>query len=314
MGRAFCLYRYHSFTHVPKEHRQAALANLIEVWSPFSETAYYVSWRAGHAMVWFWDAQRIDFSLLGEAALGAAFVLSETLPETVLLPAKNNGIYLQVCQEGTELQYWHDGLLLESQWYLARPSLSEQASFLRSIQYSANDATSIQTVDLDWLEQPWSGDVSWSSWLTKNEWRMGAVAVAVLLLILVWQEGRYWQAVVKTTQQKSQIVSLSDSLEPLINARNKIQVLQSWNQAVAAEIGQPQQIRLMNSVDSVLPSAAAAFIEWRYQRGQLEVLIDDPAAQPVQYVKSLQSLPVFSSVRTEKGRDDGQIRLVAEVR
>ncbi len=314
VGRALCLYRHHSFVHVPAEHRVAALENLLQVWSPFVDTGHFAIWRSGEAMVWLWDKNNIDFELCNELQLKSDTISTTAVaPESVFLPEKTEGLYVQACQAGYDLQFWQRGVLLGSQWHSSAPNETEQQLFLRSFGHANSGLAAVEYVNISWLEQPWAKDFAWREWFDTNEWRMGGVAVAVLIVVLLWQEGRYWHATLKADQYSQRVQELSTSLEPLIAARSEIQKLQSWNKLLVSALARPHQVQLMNLVDAALPSGNARFKEWHYQQGSLDMVIEDETAVPVEYIKRLQDVSLFSSVRSEKGRDENTLKIIVEV-
>ena len=67
----------------------------------------------------------------------------------------------------------------------------------------------------------------------------------------------------------------------------------------------------MDAVDRAIPSPDAQFREWRYQRGELTVLIEDRKPDPVSYIRSLEALPLFDQVKAKphRGRDRLEINL-----
>ena len=54
-------------------------------------------------------------------------------------------------------------------------------------------------------------------------------------------------------------------------------------------------------------------IRWHYQQGELKVVIEDAAADPVQYVRLVEELPVLADVRVEQARGRNRVELTMQV-
>ena len=182
VGRGLCMYRREDFSNVPRNKRRAAVELRIPVWSPFRRTGHHSVWAGGVAMVWFWDSDKVHVGdeLFGTPAAADAGV--RVVPETVFHPTRPDGIHLQACHEGCELQRWRDDILEDAFWFPTRPAEQDIAWF----QARTGDAEAHLPAELlpapaiPLLRDPWSSALSPREWFEVNETAL--VAAAVLLL------------------------------------------------------------------------------------------------------------------------------------
>lgn len=69
----------------------------------------------------------------------------------------------------------------------------------------------------------------------------------------------------------------------------------------------------MGEVDRTLPSPAATFHEWRYQRGELSIVIEDEDPDPIAYVRALEAHSLFDQVKAEHARKAGRLKISMRV-
>ena len=183
VGRGLSMYRSEDFGNVPRNKRRAALDLKLPLWSPFASTGHHCVWEGGKAMVWFWDADAVPATSAGPAHADPddnPDTLSTTAnsrtqprmrPETVFLRRLDDGVVLQPCREGFELQHWRDPrartLLLVRATPRTRPASRErpramghtdaQASQLTQPHPAiATSATDPQASASDLTHEPWS--------------------------------------------------------------------------------------------------------------------------------------------------------------
>ena len=108
---------------------------------------------------------------------------------------------------------------------------------------------------------------------------------------------------------------MQDRVGPLLEARNELLRLRRTNRALVALLNEPSQAHLMALVDRTIPSPEAEFREWRYQQGELTVVVEDPDPDPIAYVRALEEEPLFEQVRAEPARGgEGRLRITLRVR
>ena len=310
LGRGLCMYRCENFDHVPRARREAALRLQVPGWSPFDRTEHYAVWAGGDAMVWYWDAEAVDREALGaqvaEAGAEAAHCL--VLPETVFRPRLANGLCVQRCAEGYEIQYWQDSLLRSAVWSLEQPSAQRVALF------AERQGADGEAVEVDeFLPEPWAAEMSPREWLVANELRVAAGLALLLSTLLIWQEGRNWRLALASQGAERDFAAIQEEVAPFMAARNEHRRLSGINDRLDDLLREPSQAYLMGLIDQTLPNPEARFAAWHYQQGELKVVVEDPAADPVQYVRLMEELPVLADVRVEQARGRNRVELTMQV-
>ena len=254
------------------------------------------------------------------AQLSAAPVPAATglrvLPETVFLPRKPDGLHLQRCREGFELQYWRSDVLADAFWFPDRPDRRKLRWF---IDRQAGGAQALQSSKLgvaggELSPDPWRVSLAPGEWIEANERVLVAACLLVLALALAWQEARFWKIRHLAESVAAELALMQDRLEPLLSARGELVRLHRTNRALSAILREPSQARLMGLVDRAIPSAGARFREWHYQQRELKVIVEDPDLDPIAYVRALEAEPLFDQVRAEPVRGDDRIQITLRVR
>ena len=308
LGRGLCLYRCESFEHVPRAKREAALALQASSWSPFERTGHFAVWSGGNAMVWYWDADAVDMesgdSMLAEAGVDPSQCL--VLPETLFRPQREDGIHLQQCHEGFEIQCWRSGLLKDAFWS-SQPPTEQRLAWFADRQGLAEAA--VPPVLDELLAEPWSADTTPREWLLRNELRLAAAVAMVLTTVLVWQEARQWKYGLGEDAFNESFSLIQDEVAPFMAARDGHRRLNRINERLNELLLAPSQAYLMGVVDRTTPNPEAKFTQWRYQEGELQVVVEDAAASPVEYVRLLEEQPIFADVRVEQARGENRLEL-----
>ena len=336
VGRDLCMYRREDFANVPRGKRRSALALKLPVWSPFERTGHYCVWSGSTAMVWLWDAARVgpgagsagsgssSASSAGAEAPGGAATGADVrtgtglrlLPETVFHARKPDGLHLQRCREGVELQYWHADVLVDAFWFPDRPNRDGLRSFIDRQAGAAETlrASKLAVAGGGLAPEPWRVTLAPGEWLEANERPLVAACFLVLMLAVAWQEARFWKIRHLGNAAAEELARMQDALDPLLAARNELLTLHRTNRALSAILKEPSQALLMGLVDRAIPNAQARFREWRYQQRELSVVVEDPDLDPIAYVRSLEAEPLFDQVRAEPVRGDDRLRITLRVR
>ena len=319
VGRDLCMYRCEDFENVPRAKRRSALSLKLPVWSPFERTGHYCVWSGSSAMVWFWDEDKMgagsDVSEV-PGAFAPAALGHRVRPETVFQGRKSDGLHLQRCREGFDLQFWRSGVLEDGFWFPDRPD-SRQLRWFIDRQADGTQAlrSSPPVVTGDELgPEPWRVRLAPGEWFEANERVLVATCFLTLLLAVVWQEARYWKIRHLDEAVAVELARMQDKLEPLLAARNELLRLHRTNRALSAILREPSQARLMGLVDRAIPSAQAQFREWHYQQRELKVIVEDPDPDPIKYVRALEAEPLFDQVRAEPARGDDRMEITLRVR
>ena len=309
------MYRSEDFAHVPRAKRRQALELKLPVWSPFRKTGFHCLWAGSAAMLWFWDADAVQDETPGSAADGGKTERARVLPETVFYPRKPDGVHLQDCYEGFELQHWRAGVLLDAFWFAERPNESQTDWFLarRGMQVSAADLDVPLTSAATFHPEPWAGPVAPGAWLEANEPALVASCVLALVLTAVWLEVRFRKTQHLTQTAEAAFARMQDEVGPLVRARNELVRLRRRNLVLSALLAKPSQAYLMGEVDRTLPNPTATFREWRYQRGELSIVIEDDDPDPIAYVRALEAHPLFDQVKAEQARKADRLKISMRV-
>lgn len=338
VGRGLSMYRSEDFTNVPRNRRRAALDLKLPLWSPFARTGHHCVWEGGRAMVWFWDADALaesgpdgptgadgapDANPDGNPDAAPAKNAPRIRPETVFLPRGDDGVLLQPCREGFELQHWRERVLEHSYWFRQRPDQGRIESVLAQwgaeapgpVQPEPGGQTSDgQPIRQDSVFEPWSSAPAPGEWLEDNERTLVTAAVLILVLTATWHETRYWKARYLEHAAAAEFAALQQELDPVLSARNALLSVRGRNVALAEILGEPSQAYLMGLVDQAIPSPEASFRQWSYQQRELTVVVEDENADPIAYVRSFEAQPMFEQVAAEQGRNENEIRMTLVVR
>ena len=318
VGRGLCLYRCEDFVNLPRARRRAALELNIPVWSPFARTGHHCVWVDATAMVWMWDAEQV-----GGAAPADGI---EWLPETVLLPKKEDGVHLQACHRGFELQHWRGGVLRDSYWQREQPDQAHvdwfagrapQAAAPAAESDSAEQAASAvaapvaaETFAKAIATAPWATPITPGDWLRAHERKLVAGGLALFALLASWQEARIWTFAAHGAAAAVDVERRQDELEPLLRARAEMRRLRERNGALAALLSTPSQPELMNLVDQALPKDVE-LRQWRYQSGDLALVLTGPNLDPVACVEGLAKL--FEAVTLGRRQQPGRVDVSLKV-
>ena len=333
VGRGLCMYRSDDFANVPRNKRRAALDLKLPLWSPFARTGHHCVWEGGKAMVWFWDADAVAADPAGpetpDASPGRASSNTppRIRPETVFLPRMSDGVHLQACREGFELQHWRENVLERAYWFRQRPDQARIESVLAQWGADAEGAQPAlphpavqgqmsdgQASAAELTREPWSSSLTPREWLEANERPLVTAVLVVLLLTATWHEARYWQTRYLQQAAADEFTAMQQDLDPILSARNELLALRNRNLAVTEILGEPSQAFLMGAVDRAIPSPDARFRQWSYQRPEVTVVISDENPDLIAYIRSLADEPMFDEIAAEQGRREDEIQITMRVR
>ncbi|MDE0364515.1 MAG: hypothetical protein OXP09_02960 [Gammaproteobacteria bacterium] len=316
------MFRCEDFSTVPRSRRRAALEFKLPVWSPFERTGHHAVWSGGVAMVWFWDNDKIAparerFSTLFPKARSGVSARLRTLPETVFYGRQSDGLRLQPCADGFELQRWRANVLADSFWFPAYPQESQLSWFVARQEGDGGTLTigDIPAPASDQMaREPWSVSLDPQEWFVANGGTLAAACLLALVLAVLWQEVRYWKISEMEEATAREFDRLQEQLTPILEARNELIDLRRTNQALLQILQAPSQAHLMNQMDRAIPNANAELREWRYQQGELAVSIEDRHADPIAYIRALEAVPLFTQVKAEPGPGQDRLEITLTVR
>ena len=320
VGRELCLYRCADLANVPRPGRRAALALNIPVWSPFARTGHHCVWVGSTAMVWLWNADQVDGAAAAQAdgtgvgdsrpAAAGPPAGARWLPEPVLHPRKPDGVHLQACHRGFELQHWRGGVLRDAYWQQGRPDETRVAWFAGRA--DAGPAPADLAVNAAaFATEPWATAVTPGDWLRAHERALVMGGIAVCTLLASWQEARIWSLTARAAALAAEVAQNEDALAPRLAARAEVRRLRTRNAALAALLATPSQPELMNLVDQALPEGAE-LQQWRYQRGNVALVLTGENLDAVACVEGLSQ--VFDDVTLGRRQQPGRVDVTLTVR
>ena len=314
VGRGLCMYRCEHFANVPRGRRPSALALQVPVWSPFENTGYHAVWSGATAMVWFWDSDVVAvrpqelFDRPGPDAAARVRIR----PETLFMPRKADGVHLQACREGFELQHWENEVLRDAFWLPSRPDEARIAWFCERRGVAAGLAGAAEADAM--APEPWPGTVPVREWALANERALAAGVLGALVLVLVWQEVRIGKMGHLGEAAAAELAQMEAQLGPALGARNELLRLRGRNEALARILNHPSQARIMGLAGQAMPGDDARFYRWRYQQGELRVTVEDPNFDPIAYVRALEAQPLFGQVHVGQSQRNDRVEIILRVR
>jgi hypothetical protein len=312
------LYRFRRFDlkNLTKAQQSQALRLQIGQWSPYVRSGQYVVWEPEHALVWAWDADRLDADLAGQKLKPKT---TRIIPESLLHSPLPSGLRLVTCLDGVEGQLWQNQRLVHSRWWKAPPNTSEWHNFQRDAGL-APDQGEYQGVPtpaaLPWQKQPWakSADLSRSQnqTLPHEIWLIGGT-----LLLLAGFTTSYGIELVKTrlavAQLKLELDTATQNARPVLEARRTALEALTRIETLQATHPYPEPLALFAEVAKQLPRDSSYLKEWNYQNGRLKINIASPNKLPSSFVvKKLQDTGWFNNVQAVPATDPTVLTLTME--
>lgn len=300
------MYRFHAFNfaQVPPKNRTQALRLELAQWTPFANSDYYVGWHGQQAMVWGWDADKVQQAIVAQ---GLKPQRARILPESVLQTPFQSGLCLTHCREGYEGQLWVGGQLERSRWWPQLPAQGEWLMFQRDAAVPPNKqqiqppAPRVSPLNL----QPWVNEAGSSSDKVIQLERL-IIALGILLLSLptFWYGFGLYKMQQSMVQLREQLAQLQREAEPIIQARSQaLDYLMRIN-TLRALSTYPGQLELMSKVADALPRDKSYLKDWDFQSGQLKVTIASTSDISTTFlIGALQQAGPFRDVKALPGRD-----------
>ena len=318
------MYRQQDFANVPKNRRRATVELQLPVWSPFRRTGHHCVWSDTTAMVWFWDEDRVREA---RQAFRTAPATRDTpvpedlrvVPETVFLPRGSDGVRLQRCRAGTELQHWRDGVLQDTFWFAEPPAAADVTASPGAPGHRGHrphrkrrrrhHPARIRPQNPGRAPSP--PPSGWSR--TNARWPSRACSSSPSPSSGRKPASGRWTA--SRTPPPPSSNAARTRCSPSWPRGNEIVALRRRNEAFVTLLNAPSQARIMGLVDGAIPGDSARFAEWRYQQGELEVLVSDAQdLDPVAYVRALEAVPLFEAVRVGRSTRPDSVEIGLRVR
>lgn len=302
--RKYLFFQCMDFESVPRVLRANLLLQRVRQLSPFNSPASWQVTEGNAAQVWFWDAERV-VRMHHDQDLPTLSVV----PETMLYPPLNNGLRVQPCIEGWELQYWSSKLLRHSRWFATQPDARDQADFVRVC--GADDHEEWYQGDSILLAKPWNEKAFWSKENLVSEAVAPRLVLGVLLAWLTLQIGLSLGVQIHEKILASSVASKTKQLKALVRERDGAMQQQEFNQAIVTLIGNQTQLHLLAQVRACLPAEGKySILDWQYQHGQLTLLLQQDNLDTRALIQACSANPAFSEVHVEPGITPDQTRVL----
>lgn len=306
VARSLCLYRLFDLTAIPAANRGEALKLQIRQWAPMKNYANYIVWQGELAQVWIWDAELVTTKQEGMR-------VATVIPEPLLRPTLPHGLQLLACIEGIEGQYWVNGVLLHSRFWMSAPDTKQWLEFQRLCGLSVE--TNLPPIlETELAAKAWASHRKSIQHLAlPQESVVVFVGVAGFLAVAIWYAVAImkWQTAIKQVQ--TEVERLNIDATPILNARTQaMQHLLNIENLIKLN-PYPTQLDLMAKIVANLPSPNHNLSGWRYELNRLSFTVVGNAIDPRQYVMNYERLDWFEQVKTETSRED-QLTITMQLR
>lgn len=288
-----------------------ALALQIDRLSPFQETGHHFHLGSEFICLWLWDQSAVQSAA---EAIGVQLDRVRVLPETALRPSGLDGMRLVETLGGIEGQSWSNGNLAASRWWGAPPDMRSWMLFQRGASLPPDRivATIPAPRELGWLDRPWTRmPAIGARGLAGLDLRLVAASVGILIVAAYGYGGAEWLRInLSTAQARAESAQLLNGVDPLLEARTTALANESTIDKLRQLDRFPGQIGLMAGVAAVLPHNDTHFVDWNFDRGQLQVTVAaNHRLDAVYFVKSLEAVNGFKNVAAERANNDNTLRI-----
>jgi hypothetical protein len=316
LSRAVCRYRvFPLMEDANPSKRMAAIDLKIAEWSPYADTASLVYEEGLRIGVWIWDRAAVAAQI--EAA-GLRPDRITVLPETALQPRGTNELRHVATLDGSEGQWWVDGLLASSRWWPVPPDEAEWIRFQRaagvppeSALQSPGEPLLLAELPRPWLSGSTSRAGSIGSFPVKPAyWAVGA-GYALLIGLMIGQSFGNRNAL---DSIEADLAAATKDAQPRAGERSDARAALDAVTRLAALSPYPSQLDLFTRVTGILPRNGTKVTDWSYQSGQLEFTVSAPSGiDAPAYVKAFQNVPGFANVSADHAGSDKVLKIKLKV-
>lgn len=288
----------------------------IRQWTPFTKTGWYLLWDKETALVWAWDADRVESAILDSKEKPNR---STVVPETLLHHGQEQGVHLVTCMEGVEGQVWSEHSLISSRWWPKLPDAGEWINFQRDAGTLPEHQTSEvpNPRPLQWEEKPWARTAALGrSAMYGSDLEPRVIPVIALCLFAgsVWYGAQLIKLQAVTNDRGAELETLNRQAGPIVEARGQALEALSRIKTLQATDPYPDQLSLLGKVAESLPKDGAYLKEWEFLNGKLRLLLASPnKLVSSDTIKLFQSFGVFKNVQVTPSSDPATLALSMEV-
>lgn len=322
VARALCRFRWIGCDGVPLAERRAYVRLQLLAWSPFVDSGYALATAHDGVMAFAWDQRAFEQRAL---AAGLPVQAARTLPETLLLPAHENGVVLQACSLGVEGQFWREGQLVASRWWSEAPDAVAWLNFQRSAGVPPQaQVPQPPRIDSDappaWLDEPWAPVVTLSSMLERARlhWHLVAAALlAALLLPTLWLLHAHWSVARDIEALAAEKALLTEQAQPALMARSQAMAALTQLDTLVTMVDHPDALSLLGHLAEQLSPDGKRIRKLELNGRRLRLVVTVPAggASRIAYVRALEGGGWLDNVHEDtQDASPGAMALSAEIR
>jgi hypothetical protein len=288
-----------------------ALALQTRRLSAYDETGSHCHFGADFISLWLWDQAFVRHAA---EAIGVDISRLRVLPEGALVPSAAAGVRLIETLDGFEGQSWIDGGLAASRLWPAPPDDRAWVLFQRGASVPPDRITNTtpMAMQLDWLDRPWTRSrLSPALGLAQVNLPYVAAIAGAAILVAFGYFGSEWLRIERDIHTvKAQTAARSADVGPVVKARGT-----ALADAAAADNLRkldkfPSQLALMARIAEIMPQNETRFVEWAFERGQLQLTVAAThRLDALYFVKALQGIKGFTKVESERAFDENSLRL-----
>ncbi len=251
LSRGRCRYRFFDTELQAAGRLRGRLRASLLAWAPFDNSDYRIVLRGSQAMVWAWDAARVQDDLARAGAPAQVRLHLEALQRD----AHEDGTRLLQGIDGFEAQHWRGGVLRASRWWPQAPDAAAWASWASTVDgAAAQPAEAI--APQPWLARPWAEGLDLAA-LDSNTSPFERFAVGAALVSLTGlsaaQLHQAWDMQVRLRALEAERQSLAAGVAPAIAARDRALALAAEADALAARSHAVQPLEVLVHLAERLP-------------------------------------------------------------
>ena len=307
IGREACIFACLDFRGIKKSLQKSSLELQLKQLAPFEQFETYFIWKNEHVMAWIWSSNKNTNT--------PPVNTNKYIPETLLLGEQHHSKpeIIQV-NKGYEARLWRDELLVGSQYWPSLPTIDEWNNFLRNhsmeSQEKLPEILAYSLNDTPWY-QPHIIEIILNKCKTIN---FSLLIATVFFTFLAYSYSglvRINQKLVESENQYS--IALSEANDIVTARNNAIQQLSIINQ-INNLSNWPSQIELLATCNHILHQLSATLIGWKFDDGELHLVIKTNNSDPTVFISSFESSKLFNEVNLGPQGNDGALSLHMKLR
>ena len=312
VGRDYCQYALIKLKNVPRPKREQALKHQIDALSIWPDTGYSVAWNQGDAQVWLWDKAELtglietNQSIEEFGGLYKPAFLAEVLHWQ---KPQESGLHLYKANHGYDLQYWIEGVLCASQWYLNAPGDQQILRFVRG-QGLTSLPNLLAVIEPEQTEQPWTGAMLslWEHFFERRSQiilSLAALSLLIMSLQLTAVFRWYWEI----GSLERQTATLAESANELLTARSKARAANIEIAKLEQLFAVPNALEAQQKVYTHLPANLKLSLQtWERNIDQVDLTVQGEIPDTLSLVRAF-SQDGMKNVRVEPTPEANKYRI-----